>query len=134
MITRALALCGLGFLGGVCMFPLGAQAQTDSAQWEGLWQAEGTLFQLRVRALNNTLQIEAVESLGFEWRNSAGQINGNSATFEVEYQGVTATVLVQKNDAVTAIARPVTCQPDYHVVCALVQNQQARFIKQNVSP
>jgi hypothetical protein len=29
----------------------------------------------------------------------------------------------------SAIVRSLSCQPDYHVICTLVQNQQALFIK-----
>jgi len=58
-----------------------------------------------------------------------GPINGTSATIDVEYQGVVARVLVQLGESGTAMVRPLSCQPDYHVVCALVQNQQARFFR-----
>lgn len=98
-------------------------------RWLGVWQAKDTLFTLRVVARDEFLYIEPVESLGFQWRNSPGRITGDSALFNVEYQGVLATVHVQLGEGGTAIARPVSCRPDYHVVCALVQNQQALFNK-----
>lgn len=98
-------------------------------QWSGIWNAEGSLLTLRVTHSEDQLHVEPVESLGFIWRNSIGHINGNSATIDVEYQGVVATVLVQLGEGGTAMVRPLSCQPDYHVVCALVQNQQARFRK-----
>ena len=98
-------------------------------RWLGVWQAKDTLFTLRVVSKDEFLHIEPVETLGFLWRNSPGRINGDSATFNVEYQGVLATVHVQLGQDDTAIARPVSCRPDYHVVCALVQNQQALFNK-----
>lgn len=105
------------------------EALAADARWLGVWQAKDTLFTLRVVARDDLLHLETVESLGFQWRNSPGRINGESATFNVEYQGVFAAVHVQLGEDGTAIARPVSCRPDYHVVCALVQNQQALFKK-----
>ncbi|MCB1664882.1 MAG: hypothetical protein KDI28_03845 [Pseudomonadales bacterium] len=115
-----------------CLLVLGSArgfAQTSHSHWSGVWQVEGSPFTVRVTSHDNLLHVEPVESMGFIWRNTPGRISGNNATFEVEYQGVTATVLVQKADEDTAIARPLSCQPDYHIVCALVQNQQALFVK-----
>lgn len=105
------------------------EANAEDARWLGVWQAKDTLFTLRVVKRDEFLYLEPVESMGFEWRNSPGRINGDSAAFNVEYQGVFATVQVQLGEDGTAIARPVSCRPDYHVVCALVQNQQALFKK-----
>ena len=121
---------------GCLLSLLGTQsnAQTPDAYWSGVWQAAGSPFMLRVRSQNDLLHVEAIDSMGLVWQNSPGTIQGDSATFEVQYQGVTATVLVQKTDAETAIARPLSCRPDYHIVCALVQNQQARFVKHHTSP
>ena len=98
-------------------------------RWEGVWQAQGSLFTLRVAMRDEFLQIEPVETLGFIWRNSPGRVQGENASFNVEYQGVLATIMVQLSDAGTAVARSTRCQPDYHFVCALVQNQQAIFTK-----
>jgi len=107
---------------------LSASAFADE-RWEGVWQARGTLFTLRVAMRDDFLQIEPVESLGFIWRNSPGRVEGENASFNVEYQGVQATIMVQLGEAGTAIARSTRCQPDYHFVCALAQNQQAIFTK-----
>lgn len=120
-----------------CLLALGSTSslsQTPQSQWSGIWQVEGSPFTVRVTSHDSLLHVEPVESMGFIWRNTPGRINGDNATFEVEYQGVTATVLVQKADEVTAIARPLSCQPDYHIVCALVQNQQALFVKLPTPP
>lgn len=108
---------------------LGSEASAADERWLGVWQAKDSLFTLRLVAADDLLRVEPVETLGFQWRNSPGRINGDSATFNVEYQGVFATVHVQLGEEGTAIARPVSCRPDYHVVCALVQNQQALFKK-----
>jgi len=101
----------------------------DSTVWEGEWQAENTLFSLRVVPQGNRFMIEPVSSLGLEWTSSDGVITGNSGTINVEYQGVSAQVLVQLISYSSAIVRSLSCQPDYHVVCTLVRNQQALFVK-----
>ena len=111
------------------LFSLAGEASAADERWLGIWQAKDTLFKLQVVERDDFLHINPVESLGFIWRNSPGRINGDSALFNVEYQGVMATVHVQLGEDGTAIARPVSCRPDYHVVCALVQNQQALFKK-----
>ncbi len=113
----------------LCASSFTAQAQTPAKNWSGVWQAQGTPFTLRVTRQDDQLHIEPVESLGFIWRNGVGKISGDSATVEVHYQGVVGTILVQLGEGDTAMVRPLSCQPDYHVVCALVQNQQARFVK-----
>jgi len=97
------------------------------SQWSGVWNAEGSLISLRVTQLNDQLHVEPLVTMGHEWRNSIGEVNGNTATLDVEYQGVVARVMVQLGSDNTAMVRPLSCQPDYHVVCALVQNQQALF-------
>lgn len=101
----------------------------DTSVWEGEWQAENTLFSLRVMTQGNRFVIEPVSSLGLEWNSSDGRIDGHSGTINVEYQGVSAQVLVQLISNSSAIVRSMSCQPDYHVVCTLVRNQQALFIK-----
>lgn len=110
-----------------------AQAQTPTKSWSGVWQAQGTPFTLRVTRQNDQLHIEPIESLGFIWTNSVGKVSGDSATVEVNYQGVVGTILVQLGEGDTAMVRPLSCRPDYHVVCALVQNQQARFVKMDAA-
>ncbi|MBU2098342.1 MAG: hypothetical protein KKD00_06245 [Gammaproteobacteria bacterium] len=102
----------------------------DSSAWHGHWQAENTTFILRVVPDGNRFEVEAVQPAGLGWTSSNGIINGNSGTINVEYQGVTALVMVQLISDGSAIVRSMSCQPDYHVVCTLVQNQQALFIKQ----
>lgn len=102
----------------------------DSSAWHGHWQAENTTFILRVVPEGNRFEVEAVQPLGLGWTSRNGIINGNSGTINVEYQGVTALVMVQLISHSSAIVRSMSCQPDYHVVCTLVRNQQALFIKQ----
>jgi len=102
----------------------------NSSAWHGEWQAENTTFILRVIPEGNRFAVEAVQPLDLGWTSKNGIINGNSGTINVEYQGVTALVMVQLITHSSAIVRSMSCQPDYHVVCTLVRNQQALFIKQ----
>jgi hypothetical protein len=125
MLTRLSYLFGFSLL----LSSLPVQAQEALARWNGIWTAEGTSLTLRVTSRDQQLHIEPVADMGFIWRNSTARVNGDSATLQIEYEGVIATVLVQLGAANTAMARPLGCQPDYHIVCALVQNQQARFVK-----
>jgi hypothetical protein len=97
--------------------------------WQGEWQVEATTFTLRVSTEGNRFFIEPVRPLGLEWTSSNGTIDGNTGTIQVEYQGVSAQVMVQLISDSSAIVRSLSCQPDYHVICTLVQNQQALFLK-----
>lgn len=119
-------------IGLCCILLLSASIGSHSLadeRWLGVWQAEETPFTLRVELRDEFLYLVPVETLGFVWRNSPGRVQGDSAAFNVEYHGVLATILVRLGASGTAIARPTRCQPDYHFVCALVQNQQAIFHK-----
>lgn len=123
----------IGLMFCVCGVAAQAQTVTPAKSWSGIWQAQGTPFTLRVTRQNDELHIEPLESMGFIWSNGVGKISGDSATVEVNYQGVIGTILVQLGEGDTAMVRPLSCQPDYHVVCALVQNQQARFLKMDAA-
>ena len=110
--------------------PLAAIAQSAQLSvWHGEWQVEATTFTLRVSTEGNRFFIEPVRPLGLEWTSTDGTIDGNTGTIQVEYQGVSAQVMVQLISDSSAIVRSLSCQPDYHVICTLVQNQQALFIK-----
>lgn len=98
--------------------------------WAGVWATQDSPFVIKVTRSGNQFMVESIESMGLEWEAGNGIINGDSATIDVEYQGVYSRVLVQLMDATTAVARAMSCQPDYHVICALVRNQQAQFNKQ----
>lgn len=101
-------------------------AATES-RWTGQWSAEGFAFVVQARASADHLQISPVEPPEQGWVTSNGRIREDSATIEVEYQGVTATALIQLMEDNTAIAQTLSCQPDYHFICTLARNQQARF-------
>ena len=108
--------------------------QSQDGAWGGVWAAQDSPFVIKVTRSGNQFMVESIESMGLEWVARNGIINGDSATIDVEYQGVYGRVLVQLMDATTAVARAMSCQPDYHVICALVRNQQAQFNKQAQVP
>lgn len=100
----------------------------DGWRWSGYWAAEGLGFMIEARRDDRRLQISPLDprAAGL-WSIRNGQIKGDSATIEAEYQGVTATVYIELTAVDTAIARTLSCQPDYHFICTLARNQQARF-------
>lgn len=106
------------------------QAQEDlSEHWDGLWIVEGTLFSIAVAIENEELTVQQVESLGFEWSNRNGKIDGNVVTVEVEYAGVTGKIQAELVDPNTAVAFAASCLPDFMVVCMLSKDRQAVFRK-----
>ena len=110
--------------------PLAAFAQSAPLSvWQGEWQVEATLFTLKVSTEGNRFFVDPVRPLGIEWTSTNGTIDGNTGTIQVKYQGVSAQVMVQLISDSSAIVRSLSCQPDYHVICTLVQNQQALFTK-----
>lgn len=125
--------CLLGVIAGVFTTvwstASAADALTDPDIWHGEWQAENTDFRLLVLPSGAQFDVEPLNPLNLGWQASGGLINGSSGTIEVRYQGVVAQVMVQLISPESAIVRSLSCQPDYHVICTLVRNQQARFIK-----
>lgn len=127
------------YLPGVfaCLMIMAAVASTDvdaddladPGLWHGQWQAQDTDFTLMVLPSGTNFRLQPLRPEGIQWQAGEGLISGSSGTVEVRYQGVTAQVLVQLTGPETAMVRSMSCQPDYHVVCTLVRNQQARFIK-----
>lgn len=132
LVCRSRSIPGRTAL-GLCFCLLVTSLTADDAGnshlWQGEWLAEGTDFRLRVIPDGNQFQVEPVFPLGLNWKAGTGMISGNSGTINVEYEGVTAQVMVQLIDIDSAIVRSMSCQPDYHVICTLVRNQQARFIR-----
>ena len=107
-----------------------ANAQEDlSAHWDGIWVVEGTLFSIAVAIENEEMKVRQVESLGFEWSNQNGKVEGNVVTVEVEYAGVVGTIQAELINANTAVAFAATCLPDFMVVCMLSKDRQAIFRK-----
>ncbi|MCH8264247.1 MAG: hypothetical protein IIC10_02520 [Proteobacteria bacterium] len=112
------------------LLALPSQAQEDlSANFDGVWTADGTLFTIGIAVEDGVLKITQMESLGFEWTNADGKLEGNVATIEVDYisAGVTGIIQVELVDANTAIAFAATCTPDFMVACLLAKGRQAVF-------
>lgn len=110
------------------LFTAMSQAQEDlSAHWNGVWNAEGTLFTIAVEVTDNVMHVTKIETMGFEWSNQPGVVDGNVVTVAVEYAGVSGTIQAELIDADTAIAFAATCLPDYMVICALAKDRQAIF-------
>ena len=113
---------------GALLLSASLLAQEDlSPHWNGTWNAEGTLFTIAVDVRDDVMQITKIETMGFEWSNEDGVVNGNTVTVVVEYAGVTGTIQAELIDANTAIAFASTCVPDFMVVCALAKGRQAVF-------
>lgn len=102
----------------------------DSSTWAGEWRVENTNFVVRVEPQGNRFVVHPVQPLDMGWNSSNGIINGNSGTINVEYQGVSALAIVRLLSPATAMISALSCQPDYHVVCTLISNQQALFVKE----
>src|SRR5690606_5273914 len=107
-----------------------AQGMTGHGDpWDGVWMVEGTAFSIRVIRQDQRMLVSPVQSLGFVWSSGIGNIYEDTATIEVEYQGARGTVVVTQEGNGRAIARALNCLPQTHLICALVQGQQVRFIK-----
>lgn len=103
--------------------------ESANTSWDGVWVADGSNFALKLQQQGEKLHLEPVETLGFVWENSVGVISGESAQLTVEYQGARASIVVVKSNEGTAIAKPASCSPEFHIICALIQSQQASFTK-----
>lgn len=107
-----------------------ARAAEDYAQyWNGVWNAEGTLFSVEVTVVDGRVELRQLESLGFQWSSSAGTVAGSILEIEVDYAGVSGVIRARLEDANTAIVFARSCMPDFMVVCVLARDRQARFRK-----
>ncbi len=114
------------------LLAVGAQARAaeDYAQyWNGVWNAEGTLFAVEVTVADDRAELRQLESLGFQWSSSAGRVAGSILEFEVDYAGVSGVIRARLEDPRTAIVFARSCMPDFMVVCVLAKGRQARFRK-----
>lgn len=124
LFTRWRSLCLLCLLATATP----THAQEDLSQhWNGVWNSEGTLFAIGVQVADGILQVTQIESMGFEWSNQDGKVDGNIVTVAVEYAGVTGIIQAELVDANTAVAFAATCMPEFMVVCALAKGRQAVF-------
>lgn len=97
--------------------------------WNGIWNANGTAFELGVHVADQQLTLEAIESLGFEWTSENGLVYDRQAVIEVKYEGVEAVVEITLIDSTHAVASLRSCLPEYMVVCVLAKPLQAHFTK-----
>lgn len=128
------ALRGL-IAAGLLLLLTTAHAQTGdngmpSANWNGTWIAQGTLFSVSVTVQDSVIQVDEVQSLGFVWTSRPGRVAGDQASIEVSYAGVTARLLARLTGDNTAVVEAASCMPEFMVVCALAKGQQATFIRQ----
>ena len=100
-----------------------------SQHWNGKWIAEGTIFQIEVSVENEVMKVVQIESLGFEWTNQDGTVDGNIVRVEVEYAGVTGVIQAELVNENTAVVIAASCLPEFMVVCALAKGRQAIFKK-----
>lgn len=103
--------------------------ESQQLQWNGEWIVDGTFFKIGVEAKDGMLIVTPIESMGFEWASSNGKIEGNTATVEVAYAGVTGIIAVELLDNNTARAWALKCEPEFMVVCALAKDRQAVFLR-----
>ncbi|MGM0633793.1 MAG: hypothetical protein ACQETO_11565 [Pseudomonadota bacterium] len=130
MIPRKHLATVSGAVFWLCAASVQSQQDGETDDWTGQWSAEGLPFVVEARARDDRLAISPVMPTGQGWSTSNGRIGDDSATIEAEYQGVTARILIELVRDDTAIARTVSCRPDYHFVCTLARNQQALFHRQ----
>lgn len=107
----------------------GTQVLAQGSTWDGEWVAEGTLFRIAVSVNDNVMDVQQIESLGFEWTSEAGVVDGDTVQVRVEYAGVNGIIQAELIDANTAVAFAASCMPEFMVVCALAKNRQAVFRK-----
>lgn len=124
----------LVFLIALSGSPMSYAQEAASEDWNGVWIAEGTFFSIAVHVSQNRIEVSEVESLGFEWSSRPGTVSGQRAIVEVQYAGATAQILAELVTANSAVARALSCSPEYLVVCTLAKDRQARFIRKGTTP
>ena len=105
--------------------------EMSTANWNGTWLAQGTLFSVAVTVQDGVFQVDDVQSLGFVWTSKPGTVSGSQATVEVSYAGATAMLLARLTGDGIAVVEAARCAPEFMVVCALAKGQQATFIRQS---
>tara|TARA_B100000427_G_C15403205_1_gene548631 strand:- start:476 stop:874 length:399 start_codon:yes stop_codon:yes gene_type:complete len=107
-----------------------SQFQNNSSyNWNGEWMAEGTIFRVRLEVEGSRLIVHQLESMGFDWTNEIGHLEGNIATISVEYAGVKGIIQAEFFDDTTASVSAASCIPDFMVICLLAKDQKAIFKK-----
>ncbi len=119
------------FAAAAILFSTLPSSAAANGEWHGVWNAAGTPFTLRLIQEHDdaSIRLEQIESLGFDWKTKAVRQEGNALFLDIDYAGVAGTIRVQRRDSSSAIATPLSCTPEYMVVCALSRGQQALFVR-----
>ena len=78
---------------------------------------------------NGVMVIEQIESMGQEWTNEDGSIEGNIASVPVSYAGATGIIQAELISDRLARVFAASCTPDFMVVCVLSKDREAIFRK-----
>ena len=115
-----------------CIYSASFHGQTQNNSvydLNGQWVAEGTVFRVRLEIDGSSVIVHQLESMGFDWTNEIGHIEGNIATISVEYAGVKGVIQAEFFDETTASVSAASCTPDFMVICLLAKDQKAIFKK-----
>ena len=115
-----------------CIYSASFHGQTQNNSvydLNGQWVAEGTVFRVRLEIDGSSVIVHQLESMGFDWTNEIGHIEGNIATISVEYAGVKGLIQAEFFDETTASVSAASCTPDFMVICLLAKDQKAIFKK-----
>lgn len=121
----------LSVLASTITFTSLSPLEANDIDWNGYWAIEAFNFMIEVDATANTFEVIPVLPATLPWTPDTGEIRDGKGYINVEYQGVSADLLVQLTDANTALVQPVNCMPEYHMLCALAQNQRAILTRVN---
>ena len=121
----------LSVLASIIAFTSLSPLEANDIDWNGYWAIEAFNFMIEVDATANTFEVIPVLPATLPWTPDTGEIRDGKGYINVEYQGVSADLLVELTDANTALVQPVNCMPEYHMLCALAQNQRAILTRVN---
>jgi hypothetical protein len=120
----------VGFISSLFIVQTELHAQVLSKQaWEGNWITEGSLFEVGIEIENSVMTISQVESMGFVWTSKSAKVEGSIATVEIEYGGVTGVAQAELVSEDTTVVFPLSCEPNYMVICLLTKDQRVIFRK-----
>lgn len=108
--------------------------QASEPDWNGYWAIEAFNFMIEVDATTDSFEVIPVLPATLPWTPGIGEIREGKGYINVKYQGVSANLLVQLTDENTALVQPVSCMPEYHMLCALAQSQRAILTRVNYQP
>ncbi|MDF1624107.1 MAG: hypothetical protein P1V33_11635 [Pseudohongiella nitratireducens] len=108
--------------------------EANEPDWNGYWAIEAFNFMIEVDATTNSFEVIPVLPATLPWTPGVGEIRDGKGYINVEYQGVSANLLVQLTDPDTALVQPINCMPEYHMLCALAQSQRAILTRVDYQP